>query len=114
MLGDFLLNNLSTVAVVVLFIAAAFLSGKRRAYFEWANETLFLAFDNAEKRGLIDDIPGSDKLRHYLNIWRNAYRERFGKDPDEKKIAFAIERAADLAQKEKSVRAVVESLSNPK
>jgi len=47
------MENFALVATIVAFAAAFLLTGKRRAYFEWANEVLFLAFDNAEKKGLL-------------------------------------------------------------
>lgn len=114
MLGEFLLDNFSLVVTVVLFVAAALLTGKRRAWFEWANETLFLAFDNAEQRGLLEGLKGQEKLTHYLTIWRQAYAERFGKEPDQKAMEYAVNKAAELASKEKTVRQKVESLANPK
>jgi len=111
---EWLMENFVLVATIVAFVAAFLLTEKRRAYFEWANETLFLAFDNAEKRGLLDGWTGADKLRHYLGIWRQAYIDRFGKEPGEDAVEFAINKAAELAIKEKSVKATVEGLANPK
>ena len=111
---EWFMENFVLVATIVAFVAAFLLTGKRRAYFEWANEILFLAFDNAEKRGLLDGWTGADKLRHYLGIWRQAYIDRFGKEPGEEEMQFAINKAADLARKEKSIKEIVEGLANPK
>lgn len=111
---EWLMENFVLVATIVAFTASFLLTGKRRAYFDWANETLFLAFDNAEKKGLLDGWSGADKLRHYLGIWRQAYMDRFGKEPGEEAIQFAINKAAELASKEKSIKATVEGLANPK
>lgn len=113
-LMEWLMENFALVATIVAFAAAFLLTGKRRAYFEWANEILFLAFDNAEKRGILDGWSGADKLRHYLGIWRQAYLERFGKEPGEEEMQFAINKAAELAIKEKRIKATVEELANPK
>lgn len=111
---EWFMENFVLVVTVVAFAAAFLLTGKRRAYFEWANETLFLAFDNAEKKGLLDGWSGADKLRHYLGIWRQVYIERFGKEPGEEAMQFAINKAAELASKEKSIKTIVEGLANPK
>lgn len=111
---EWILENFAIVATVVIFIAGIVLRERKRAWFEWANETLFLAFDNAEKRGLLEGLPGKEKLTHYLGIWRRGYVERFGKEPDENMMQFAIDKAAELSKKEKSVRQTVEALSNPK
>lgn len=111
---EWLMENFTLVATIVAFTAAFLLTGKQREYFEWANEILFLAFDNAEKKGLLDGWSGADKLRHYLGIWRQAYLERFGKEPGEEAMQFAINKAAELAIKEKSIKATVERLANPK
>jgi len=81
-----------------------FADRKGRAYFEWANEVLFLAFDNAEKKGLLDGWSGADKLRHYLGIWRQAYLERFGKEPGEEEMQFAINKAAELALRKRVLK----------
>ena len=111
---EWFMENFALVATIIAFAAAFLLTGKRRAYFEWANEILFLAFDNAEKRGLLDGWSAADKLRHYLEIWRQAYIDRFGREPGEEEMQFAINKAAELARKEKSIKEVVEGLANPK
>lgn len=110
---ELILNNWELVVTIIMFAAAILLKGKQRAWFEWANETLDLAFDNAEKKGLLEGIGGADKLQHYLNIWRQAYRERFGTDPTEQAITYAVNRAASLAEKEKTIAKIGE-LANPK
>ena len=111
---EWLMENFALVATIVAFAVAFLLTGKRRAYFEWANEVLFLAFDNAEKKGLLEGWSGADKLRHYLGIWRQIYIERFGKEPGAEEMQFAINKAAELAIKEKSIKATVERFANPK
>lgn len=111
---DLITSNFPLVATIVVFVAAMVLRERNRAWFQWANETLFMAFDNAEKRGLLEGLPGQEKLTHYLGIWRQAYVERFGKEPDENMMQFAIDKAAELSKKEKSVRQTIEALSNPK
>jgi hypothetical protein len=113
LLLEFLQDNIALVLTLVAFVAALVLRGKRRAWFEWANETAFLAFDNAEKKGLIEGLPGSEKLRHYMNLWRSEYVKRFGEEPDEKTLKFAEKKAAELAVKEKQIRANVEAFSDP-
>lgn len=110
---EFLQDNIEIVLTLVAFVAALVLHGRRRAWFEWANETAFLAFDNAEKLGLIEGWSGAEKLRHYMNLWRSEYVKRFGEEPDEKALEFAATRAAELAVKEKRIRASVEALSDP-
>lgn len=111
---EWILDNFAVVATIVLFVAGIILRERQRAWFEWANETLFLAFDNAEKRGLLEGLSGADKLRHYLNIWRQAYREQFGEEPSESAINYAINRAAELSKQEKEIREKVAALANPK
>ncbi len=114
---EWFMENFALVATIIAFAAAFLLTGKRRAYFEWANEILFLAFDNAEKRGLLDGWSAADKLRHYLEIWRQAYIDRFGREPGEEAMQFAINKAAELARKEKGIKELVEGvegLANPK
>lgn len=111
---EWILDNFTVVATIVLFVAGIVLRERQRSWFEWANETLFMAFDNAEKRGLLEGLPGAEKLEHYLNIWRKAYWERFGKEPGESDMAYAINKATELAKREKEIREMVASLASPK
>lgn len=111
---EWILDNFAVVATIVVFVAGIVLRERKRAWFEWANETLFMAFDNAEKKGILEGLSGADKLRHYLNIWRQAYMERFGREPSETDMNYAINRATELAKREKEIRAMVASLANPK
>lgn len=111
---DLITSNFPLVATIVVFVAAMVLRERSRAWFEWANETLFMAFDNAEKRGILEGLPGVDKLEHYLNIWRQAYREQFGREPSENDMIYAVNKATELAKKEKTVREKVAGLANPK
>lgn len=111
---EWFLDNFAVVATIVLFVAGIVLRERQRAWFEWANETLFLAFDNAEKRGLLEGLPGAEKLEHYLTIWRKAYWERFGEEPSESAMTYAINRAAELSKQEKEIREKVAALANPK
>ncbi len=109
-----ILDNFAVVATIVLFVAGIVLRERKRAWFEWANETLFMAFDNAEKRGILEGLNGADKLQHYLNIWRQAYREQFGKEPSGNAMIYAINKAAELSKQEKEIREKVAALANPK
>lgn len=111
---EWLLDNFSVVATIVLFIAGIVLRERRRAWFEWANEVLFMAFDSAEKRGILEGIPDIAKLQHYLDIWRHEYRKQFGKDPSEADMMYAVTRAAELSQREKQIREMVAVLADPK
>lgn len=111
---DWILDNFTVIATIVLFVAGIILRERKRAWFEWANETLFLAFDNAEKKGILEGLAGVDKLRHYLNIWRQVYREQFGTDPSEADIIYAINKAAEWSNREKEIREMVDALANPK
>lgn len=114
MVLEWILEHFTVVATIVLFIAGIVLRERQRAWFEWANETLFMAFDNAEKRGILEGLPAADKLEHYLNIWRQVYREQFGREPSEDAMMYAINKAAELSQKEKQIREKVAVLANPK
>lgn len=111
---EWILDNFAVVATIVLFVAGIVLRERKRAWFEWANETLFLAFDNAEKRGILEGIPDIAKLQHYLNIWRQVYREQFGKEPSESEMTYAINKATELAKREKEIREKVAALASPK
>ena len=114
MVLEWIMDNFTVVATIVLFIAGIVLRERKRAWFEWANETLFMAFDNAEKRGILEGLPAADKLEHYLNIWRQAYREQFGREPSEQAMLYAMNKAAELSNKEKTIREKVADLANPK
>lgn len=111
---EWILENFTVVATIVLFIAGIVLRERKRAWFEWANETLFMAFDNAEKRGILEGLPGVEKLEHYLNIWRQVYREQFGREPNETDMIYAINKASELARREKEIREKVAVLADPK
>lgn len=111
---EFVLNNFELIATVILMVIGAVLGGRRLAWFQWANEVLFLAFDQAEKRGLLEGIKGSDKLAYYLAIWREAYMKRYGEEPNSKAMQYAVNKAAELAQKEKTIKQTIVSLSDPK
>lgn len=111
---EWILENFALVATIVMFVAGIVLRERKRAWFEWANETLFMAFDSAEKKGILEGLSGADKLRHYLSIWRQAYEERFGKQPSEADMTYAINKATELAKREKEIREMVASLANPK
>lgn len=113
-IGEILLNNFPLIATLVALAAAALLVGKNRSKFEWINETLFLAFDNAEKKGLLEGWSGAEKLQHYLSIWRRAYEDKFGTPPTDKIIDIAVKKAEELSQKEKSISQIVDEMSNPK
>lgn len=105
---EFLFNNWELVATVTLLVVGVFFAGKRMAYFKWANETLFFAWDQAEKLGIAQDLPAYAKIDHYLSIWRRKYVEKFGKEPGPKEMAQAHVVAAELSVKEKAYRS-----SNP-
>ena len=109
-----ILDNFELVATLVAFAAALFLSGKNRSYWRWVNETLFLAWDSAEKYGILEDWKGAEKLEHYLRIWREEYEKRFGEPPNEKMIQHAIKTATNLSEREKAIRTMVNEWANPK
>lgn len=111
---QFLLDNFTTIAMAVLFILGIVLRERKRAAFEVLNETIFFAFDSAEQRGVLEGIPGIQKFSHYMKVWRGLYEEQFGRPPEEKEIAYAARKAGELAEKEKSVREMVEEMARPK
>lgn len=108
MIKTLLTNNWEMVMLVVLTILAAVLTGNRLDWWKWFNETTFFAWDNAEKKGLLEGIKGADKLHHYLTIYRAQYLKKFGAPPTDGTIEQAVLKAAELSAKEKVIR-----LSNP-
>lgn len=98
------LEHFDTIATIAMIVAGVIFTGKKLAWWQWANEITFLAFDAAEKKGLLEGIKGADKLAYYLSIWREAYMKKYGTEPTEKALTFAVNKATELAQKEKILR----------
>lgn len=106
---QFILDNWGMVAGVILMVVGVVLTGKKLAYFRWANEVLFFAWAEAEKQGILEGIKGVEKLEHYLQIWKAKYQERFGTEGlPAAEIDRAVRIADDLSAKEK-----VHRLANP-
>lgn len=101
---EFLSNNWEVVVAVVIFVLAVILRGRQLAWFQWFNEVSFLAWDQAEKKGLLDGWRGAEKLRIYLEIWRREYEKKWGDPPTEGTIEQAKVKAAELSQLEKTIR----------
>lgn len=108
LIQSLLVDNWELVLTVVLFILAAILNDKRLAWWKWFNETAFLAWDNAEKKGLLEGLKGKEKLDHYIAVYRAEYIKKFGAPPTEGTIEQATLKAEELSTKEKVIR-----LSNP-
>lgn len=106
---QFILDNWGMVAGIILMVIGVVLTGKKLAYFRWANEVLFFAWAEAEKQGILEGIKGVDKLEHYLMIWKAKYQEKFGTDEvPTTEMGRAVKIAVDLSAKEK-----VHRLANP-
>ena len=99
-----LLDNLGIVLSGLLALLAYWLgqkkSDKEENWWTWFNEVAFFAFDNAEKKGILEGLPGEEKLKHYLEIYRAEYLRKWGTEPSEMQIAMATARAAELSAKE--------------
>lgn len=106
---QFVLDNWGLTVTIILMIVGVVFTGKRLAYFKWANEVLFFAWAEAEKQGILEGIKGHEKLEHYLMIWKAKYQEKFGADElPGSEIDRAVKVAVDLSAKEK-----VHRLANP-
>lgn len=101
---DFILNNFSLISMIVLAIVAIVLGQKRMAFWQWFNETAFIAFALAETHGILEGLKGADKLKHYLEIYKAEYEKKFGKAPGFEDIQQAEAKAAELALKEKEIK----------
>jgi len=99
-----LTDNWETVLLIVFTVLAISITGRRLAWWKWFNETVFYAWDSAEKKGLLEGIKGVDKLNHYLEVYRKQYEKKWGAPPAEGTIEQAVLKAAELSAKEKILR----------
>lgn len=105
---EWLLTNWELVVTVLFIVLAVILTGKRLNYWRWANEVAWFAWVEAEKQGLAQGLKGYEKLKIYMETWRQKYLEKWGDQPSVKELGAAEAKAAELSVKEKVYR-----LANP-
>lgn len=99
-----MLDHWESMLAIIIFALALVLTGRRLVWFRWFNEIAFFAWDNAEKKGLLEGLKGAEKLQHYLGIYRAQYEKKWGTEPTNSAIARAEVKAAELSAKEKVIR----------
>lgn len=100
----FLQEHFGLVVTIALALVAVVLGKKQMAWWQWFNETTFMAFSLAETYGVLEGNPGLMKLHHFIEIYRQEYIKKWGKEPDEMAKDKAAQAAAELALLEKEVR----------
>jgi hypothetical protein len=101
---EWLLDNWELVITGAFAVLALVLVGKRLAYWRWLNETAWFAWTEAERQGIAQGLKGYDKLRIYMQTWRDKYIAKWGTAPGETAAAKAAEKAAELSAKDKVIR----------
>lgn len=99
-----LLENWEMILSGLFAILVLVLAGKKLAYWRWLNEVSWFAWVQAEKEGLAQGLKGYDKLRIYMETWRQKYLEKWGSEPAESQVKAAQVKAAELSAKEKVIR----------
>lgn len=101
---NLILGNWQQAVLLLFFVLAMVLVGRRLLWWQWFNEVAFFAWDSAEKKGLLEGLKGMDKLRHYIEVYRSQYIQKWGTPPTEGTLERAVLKAAELSAKEKVIR----------
>ena len=100
----FLAEHFSVVVFFLLVLLGLVLGEKQLAWKRWISETLFFAWAEAERQGILHGWEGREKLDYYLTIVHEQYRKREHKEIPDNLVSYAFEQAEELSIKDKVIR----------
>lgn len=110
---ELITNNIDLILSGIAIIAGLVAGGRYLRYYKIVAEVAFSVWAVVEKHGVDKNLKGGQKLSAFIETWRQAHMNKFGKAPTVKAEKVALAKATDLSVKDKIITASSPLFSAP-